>query len=163
MLFVTSDKKDTIKYQLGLIFILRGIAKCCCVEGSCYCCCWCWGTDTNEEQSWVSVPEKIWFNNYHRPFPIYLVSIYVPTGVLPTYLLVSYRPIYLLVFYLPIYWCPVYLSSGIPIVYLSICTGVFSTYLLVSYLPIYWCRRYLYYGDLCIYLLVSYLPPCLIY
>jgi len=106
--------------------------------------------------------KKIWFNNYHRPFLIYLVSIYVSTGVLP-YLLVSYQPIYLLVFYLPICWCPVYLSSGIPIVYLPICTGVFSTYLLVSYLPIYWCRRYLFYSDLSIYLLVSYLPPCLIY
>ena len=41
--FVTSDKKDThtIKYQLGKIFILRGIAKCCCSKGSCYCCCCC--------------------------------------------------------------------------------------------------------------------------
>ena len=139
-----------------MIFILRGIAKCCCVEGSCYCCCWCWGTDTNEEQSWVSVPEKIWFNNYHRPFPIYLVSIYVPTGVLPTYLLVSYQPKYhLLVSCLPIYWYPICLST-----YLHC---VFSTYLLVSYLPIYWCRRYLFYSDLSIYLLVSYLPPCLVY
>ena len=88
--------------------------------------------------------------------PIYWCPIYLSTGVLPTYLLVSYQPKYhLLVSCLPIYWYPICLST-----YLHC---VFSTYLLVSYLPIYWCRRYLYYGDLCIYLLVSYLPPCLIY